>query len=147
MPCRIRELASAIFGPSALEPLQRDEIDLYPGACGLTISPPVADLPYQLLPAVGGTLIEAGNCGAGQAVFLVHEFLHEPNAALGLKGTEGRKVERNRQALDDLVEALPGTGGRPPVGDFLVGPFAVPGGRFVPSDVPLLVGKVTTVLA
>jgi hypothetical protein len=34
----------------------------------------VADLPYQLLPAFAGTLLEAEHQGASKAVFIVHEF-------------------------------------------------------------------------
>jgi hypothetical protein len=146
LPERVRELVSAIFGISELEPLPRDVVGDLPGANGIVPSPRIGGLRYQLLPAVGGTLIEARRCGATQAVLIVHEFLHDPDPVRGMAGTEKRKVGRNRQALEDLVDALPGSGGRPPAGDFLVGPITSPGGQFVPPGIPLFVGKVTTVL-
>jgi hypothetical protein len=34
----------------------------------------VADLPYQLLPAIAGTLLEAARHKVSKAVFVVHEF-------------------------------------------------------------------------
>ena len=40
----------------------------------LVLSDVVAKLPYQLLSAIGGTLLEAQLQKASKAVFLVHEF-------------------------------------------------------------------------
>ena len=40
----------------------------------LLLAKVVADLPYQLLPAIAGTLLEAENRKATKAVFVVHEF-------------------------------------------------------------------------
>ena len=87
---------------------------------------------------VAGTLIEAENQGAAQAVFVVHEFLSDQ--------TKPDKVERNRQDLDRFLHQFPGFRDACLEPGQLLGPIHVPGGEFVPSDIPLLIGKVTTQL-
>ena len=108
--------------------------------CRAIFDRPVDDdlgqLRYQLLHGVAGTLIEAENRGAAQAVFVVHEFLSDQ--------TEPDKVERNRQDLDRFLHQLPGFRDARLEPGQLLGPIQVPGGEFVPSDIPLLIGKVTT---
>ena len=72
--------------------------------CRAIFDRPVDDdlgqLRYQLLHGVAGTLIEAENREAAQAIFVVHEFLSDQ--------TDRDKVERNRQDLDRFVQQLPG---------------------------------------
>ena len=108
-PKRITELCQALFGrgPEA-----------------------VADLRYQLLTAVSGTLIEARARHADLAIFLVHEFV--------TPATVDERHAANAADLDRFVAAL--GGGRIMPGE-LAGPFSVPGGRSVPSGIPILIGK------
>lgn len=91
----------------------------------------IGSLRYQLLHAVAGTLIAAKDHGAGKALFLVHEFL---------TATDRLKVERNESDLSALLQLL-GWQGEFGAGR-IAGPFHVPGGGLVPSDVELYVGKV-----
>jgi len=91
----------------------------------------IGSLRYQLLHAVAGTLIAAKEHGAEKALFLVHEFL---------TATDRLKVLRNESDLTALLDRFGWDGefgrGR------IAGPFHVPGGGRVPSDVELYVGKV-----
>lgn len=91
----------------------------------------VAGLRYQLLHAIAGTLIAATDHGARRALFLVHEFL---------AATDRRNVERNATDLEAFVRRL-GWKGEIGAGR-IAGPFRVPGGGRVPSDVELFIGKV-----
>lgn len=109
-PARIRQLSEAIFDVGPEE---------------------VGDLRYQLLHALAGTLIAAKDHGAGQALFLVHEFL---------SATDRRKVEANAADLERFVQRL-GWNGEFGAGR-IAGPFKVPGGGKVPAGVELFVGKV-----
>ena len=118
VPARIDLLCRSIFGRPVYEEL--------------------GQLRYQLLHGVAGTLIEAENQGAAQAVFVVHEFLSDQ--------TKPDKVERNRRDLDRFVHQLPGFRDACLEPGQLLGPIQVPGGEFVPSDIPLFIGKVTTQL-
>ncbi|MCJ7543597.1 MAG: hypothetical protein MUP47_03360 [Phycisphaerae bacterium] len=90
----------------------------------------VGDLRYQLLTAVAGTLIEAGERHADMAIFLVHEFVT-------LKTTKDRH-DANAADLDHFVTALGARGVKP---GGLVGPFSVPGAGRVPSGIPLFIAK------
>lgn len=116
IPDRIEHLFRALFG----RPLDAE----------------VGSLRYQLLHGVAGTLIEAHNRGAAQAVFVVHEFL---SAA-----TNDEKVDQNAKDLDRFVRALSGGAVDGLRDGCLVGPFQVSGGEFVLEPPPLYVGKVTT---
>jgi hypothetical protein len=93
----------------------------------------VQELRYQLLFAVGATLIEAGKHNAQKAVFLVHELL-----ACGLSE---KKLRANARDLVSFVRQL----GQAPALDVqagvLYGPLRVKGNAFVPSHVDLFIGK------
>jgi hypothetical protein len=56
------------------------------------------------------------------------------------------EVERNAADFARFVRALPGCEKAAIGSGTLVGPIQVPGGKFVPADIPFLVGKVTTSL-
>jgi hypothetical protein len=95
------------------------------------------DLRYQLLHGVAGALIEAKLRKADYAIFLVHEF-HSNHV-------KHKNLERNREDLNRFVSRLMGmqTNIEP---NELVGPITVPGGVYVPDEIPLYIGKVVTVL-
>lgn len=93
---------------------------------------------YQLLHGLAGTLIEAKNQGATQAVFVVHEFISDKVAP--------ENVDRNAADFERFVRALSGWEGSPIGAGKLVGPIRVPGGEFVPAAIPAFIGKVTTIL-
>ncbi|WP_223702168.1 DUF6946 family protein [Sutcliffiella deserti] len=112
VPNRIEQLTSSILGTQTSEHLR-----------------------YQLLHAIAGTIIEAKECGATQAIFLVHEF-HSVE-------TNSKNVTRNKddfiRFLSDLFEQQIDL--QP---NELLGPVAVNGGEFVPKGIPLYVGKIVT---
>ena len=98
----------------------------------------IGKLRYQLLTGVAGTLIEAKNRKADHAVFIVHEFLS--------KGVDLVKVSQNNEDFDNffrhLLEKLDirfYSGKLHEIG-------YVHGGKFVPNNIPLLIGKVSTKL-
>lgn len=109
---RIKHLSEAIFGPKD-----------------------VGSLRYQLLHAIAGTLIEAKNQKAKQAVFLIHEFIPY--------GKPSKKAKLNEEALQEFIQLL--------TGDLLttkqlIGPVPIPGSDSIPNDIPLYIGKIETVL-
>ncbi len=95
----------------------------------------LAALRYQLLTAVVGTLIEAREHQATPAIFLVHEFI--------TPATVDEQHEANVIDLGRFVRPLGGKRVRP---GQVVGPFCVPGGKVVPSGIPILIGKATVCL-
>ena len=114
VPNRIEQLTSSILGTNSSDHLR-----------------------YQLLHAIAGTLIEAREHGATQAIFLVHEF-HSNQ-------TNARNIARNNNDLDAFLSEL----FEQPINlepNLLLGPVAVNGGEYVPGDVPLYVGRVVTEL-
>lgn len=114
IPARIELLAQSLFGKS---------------------TDAVRSLRYQLLHAFAGTLIEAKRQGADQSVFMVCEFVRKtPNA-------DAR--ERNHRDLQAFVQSLPKSGSTEVRADHLFGPIVVPGGKFVPAEMPAFIGKVT----
>lgn len=94
-------------------------------------------LRYQLLHGVAGTLIEAKLKNAAYAIFLVHEFQSNH--------VNPRNLERNKYDLNKFVSHLIEKDISIEPND-LIGPVTVPGGAFVPCDIPLYIGKVVTVL-
>lgn len=110
------------------------------------VSDLIRALPYQLLAALAGTLVEAAVQGNIMAVFVVHEF----RTAL----TTDEKMERNARELDAFLRLLIRQNG--PSDDSLalrhgqlVGPLPftrsiVEGSSTMPYDIPLLVGKIRT---
>ena len=110
LPERIKNLSEALFGAKDIGALR-----------------------YQLIHALAGTLIEAKNQGADQAVLIVHEFVPY--------GKVSKKAKQNEEALQEFVKLL--TGNSLMTGQ-LVGPIFVPGNDTVPNDIPLFIGKVET---
>lgn len=96
----------------------------------------LGQLRYQLLHGLAGTLIEAKNKKATQAVFVVHEFISSK--------VYQDKVDRNNADFEKFVHAFPGWKEASIRAGVLVGPIRVPGGKFVPGDIPILIGKATT---
>lgn len=89
-------------------------------------------LRYQLLTAVAGALVDAQQCGAEVALFIVHEFI-------GM--TEDKKLNANAADLNRFVRLLsrgstesisPGT---------LAGPFELPGNKHFTGTKRLFIGK------
>ncbi len=105
---------------------------------GRPIDEELGQIRYQLLHGLGGTLIEARNQGATQAVFVVHEFISDHVAT--------ENVDRNAADFERFVRPLPGWEGGPISAGRLIGPIRVLGGEFVPTDIPAFIGKVTTIL-
>jgi hypothetical protein len=64
----------------------------------LMLSEDVAELPYQLLSAIAGTLLEAKHRNARKAVFVVHEFRTD--------STKDAKLATNAFALNDFLRCL-----------------------------------------
>jgi hypothetical protein len=98
----------------------------------------LAHLRYQLLTGIAGALIEARQRHAALAVFLVHVF-HSP-------GMSSTKVARNATALDDLLAVLGSAPVSRTAAGWLTDPVTVPGGPFVPGDLPIMIGTLTTIV-
>lgn len=98
----------------------------------------VTDLRYQLLHAVAGTLIEARNQEASVAVLVIHEFV-----PVGGKGDKARENEKDLEVFiersSDGLHTLPSSK--------LIGPFHMPGGGKIPSNIPLYIGKIESVIS
>jgi hypothetical protein len=93
-------------------------------------------LRYQLLTGSASALIEAKNRAAERAVFIIHEFV---SAA-----TDAQKIARNAADYQRFVRAFAGLEKIEAPPGILIGDIAVPGGLYVPGDVPLLIGKLRT---
>ncbi len=111
LPKRIEALSNALYGHG------RPEINI---------------LRYQLLHATAASLIFAREHSAVAAVFVVLEF-QGPSC-------RAENLARNARDLDAFLKAL-SPGASAPSPGRLLGPFAVPGGEFVPSGLPLYIGK------
>ena len=107
---------------------------------------PISNLPYQLLAATAGTLLEAKLQNAAKAILVVHEF----RTAL----TTDSKIAANAAALNRFLGVLLESNGVPVSGFHLepgklFGPALiiqrdVAGQKQIPSHIPLFVGKVKT---
>jgi hypothetical protein len=93
----------------------------------------VADLRYQLLTAVAGTLAHAEFIGAKQAVLVIHEF-----PKLGVPA----KLEANAKDLGAFVARISDGAIRLEAGK-LAGPITVPGQPLFENPVALYIGKAT----
>lgn len=91
-------------------------------------------LRYQLLHGAAATLIEAKKRKAKRAAFVVHEFLSAK--------TDPEKLLRNNKDWAHLLSLLSSSA----VPGCLSGPFKVAGGEFVPSNIPLFIGKASVTL-
>ena len=92
----------------------------------------VSELRYQLLHGIAGTLIYAQEQKAVAAVFIAFEF-NGPSCS-------DHNLECNAADLDAFVAALSPSAAPLRAGQ-IVGPFFVPGGGRVPSNIPLFIGK------
>lgn len=110
------------------------------------LSPDVADLPYQLLSAIGGALIEAENRHASKTIFVVHEFR--------TVATEDANLDANADALNRFLGLLL-SANQGVVENFklerghIIGPISitdrpVPGADKIPHHIPLFIGKIRT---
>ncbi len=124
-PDRLSRLAPALLG----EPAE--------SVTGV-LNPAIADVPYQLLSALAGTLIEAEDREAAVAVLVVHVF--------SSSATRGDLLTRNRDAFASFVSRMTGIDPRDVVDGELYGPLSVPGGADtrIPSHIPVLIGELTT---
>lgn len=90
-------------------------------------------LRYQLLSAVAGTLADAQRQKAKQAIFVVQTFISQNMSSV---------IHRqNQRDLDYFVELI--SDGKNKIihdGD-LLGPFRVPGNKYIPGNVDLFIGK------
>ncbi len=113
----------------------------------IAVSASVAGLPYQLLSAIGGTLLEAEQQKACKAVLVVHEFRT-------IK-TEDANLDANANALNrflrlllsankaDVSEDFELKGGQM-IGPFLVREHLVKGQIEIPYHIPIFIGKTRT---
>ena len=118
LPARIASLSRALFN-----------VDL---------DPRIRSLRYQLLHATAGALIAARQHGADLAVFLVHEFISDR--------LSHAKLARNKSDWQAFLSAFVEDAEIPVYADRIVGPVRVAGGGSIPSDMPLYLGKIRTVL-
>ena len=93
-------------------------------------------LRYQLLTGVAGTLIEAKKHKADFAVFVVHEFLSG--------GLNRLKLDINKNDLNRFVGKLLNKEDFQLPSDQLIETKSIFGGKHVPGNIPLLIGKVST---
>ena len=100
------------------------------------LNPKLLDLRYQLLTGCAGALIEASRIGAEIAVFVIHLFISDC--------VDYEKVQSNGADYLEFLKCLGFPGAVSTDDGKLVGPIMVPGGPFVPSDIPLYVGKIKT---
>lgn len=91
-------------------------------------------LRYQLLAATAGTLVETE--GRDVAVLVVMQF--ESDAC------SDEDLKRNSSDWLHFLEALPGKPTAAGSSGVLAGPVTIPGGDFIPEDMPLYLGKVVT---
>jgi hypothetical protein len=134
-PERLNWLTRSLFGVPAFED---DQL--------LVLSDVISTLPYQLLSAIGGTLLEAKLQRASKAVFLVHEFR--------TMSTVDAKMDANANALNGFLRLLQtlNNGGAEDTkleSGHIVGPIfitdrRVEGAIKIPCDVPLFIGKIRT---
>jgi hypothetical protein len=124
-PKRLSRLAPALLGVEATMP-------------DGTLNPSITQVPYQLLSALAGTLIEADDRNAQLAVFVAHTFKTA-------KTTDGR-VAGNHEALAEFIARFADESTDQIHEGQLYGPFlahAVPSSR-IPSSIEFLIAGLTT---
>lgn len=113
----------------------------------IVLSSDVAEIPYQLLTAIGGTLLEGERQRACKAVFVVHEFrttktvdanLNANASALNrflcvLLSANQAKVGKNFELENGQI-----------FGPILITDRHVPGPIEIPYHIPLFIGKIRT---
>jgi hypothetical protein len=122
---RVRRLTEALFGVCAL-----DEAD--------EVLPDFTDLPYQLVSAVAGTLIEAEERKADIAMLLIH-------ALRGDRLDVGR-IATNELGYRHLLRLLSGDRELEPEEGVAYGPYVVAGGGGVPR-IPLYLALIASPMA
>lgn len=114
---RVERLAKALFG----------------GRC----DPKTSTLRYQLLYSVAAVLLDAKREGASVCAFVVHEFRSD-------RLNEGYVLSNERDYCD-FVHLFHGFEQEQQVdASILHPPIMVPGDDEIPSDIPILIGKVST---
>lgn len=113
LPARIEHLVLSLFGRTLDEDV------------GL------GNVYYQLLTAAAGALVEARRRAAIAAVLVVHELIASRAPDV---------ITTSQLAVGDFIAALDRTHEARPTMGMLHGPFTIPGGGMIPSDVPLFVG-------
>jgi hypothetical protein len=98
----------------------------------------IRSLRYQLIHATAGALIAARRHGADIAIFLVHEFISDRLNTV--------KLATNHNDWRSFLAAFPTDSGIQSHPEGAVGPVRVPGGGRVPSDIPLYLGRIQTIL-
>jgi hypothetical protein len=73
---------------------------------------------------------------AVEAVFVVHVFISD--------AVDEQKVRLNDNDYIHFLEQMGYAGAKSIQDGSLIGPLTVPGGPYVPSDIPLFVGKIKT---
>jgi hypothetical protein len=124
-PERLTRLVPALLGVEATTP---DGV----------LNPGIAQVPYQLLSALAGTLIEAEDRGANLAVFVAHTFR--------TTRTTDERIEENKAAFADFVARIAGVDRTDIREGELYGPFQpheAPSSR-IPSSVEFLSGSLET---
>lgn len=115
VPLRIQNLSASLFGRFDTE---------------------IRSLRYQLLHSATAALIEAQNCNADIAVFVVHELLSPI--------LDPRKIAQNRAEWARFVHAFPSLRDLGVEENQLLGPVYVPGKPMVPCPAPLYLGHVVS---
>ena len=116
IPQRIDFLCQALFGKEIQE------------------QPDLANLGYQLITGAAGTLIDAESIKAHLAVFVIHIFLSNK--------LDMEKVDQNDKDFNNFIRLLTKNPKLKLEDGELLGPIVVNGGKFVPSHIPLYVGKI-----
>jgi hypothetical protein len=98
--------------------------------------PFILELQYQLLHAIAGTLAEAKIRKINKAIFLVHTFR--------TTDINDKKYEVNQIELDKLIYLLSDKKCKQINNGVIYGPYHVNGNQFIPDDVELFIGKVTS---
>jgi hypothetical protein len=135
--------------PERLDWLTRSLLRLpaFTDSCLLMLSDEVADLPYQLLSAIGGTLLEAEQQKTIKAVFVIHEFRTPTTLDINL--------DVNANALNRFLRLFLSANGASAGEDFelksgnMLGPISITSrpvafSTRVPYHVPIFIGKIRT---
>lgn len=135
-PERLDWLTHSLLGLRAFEDAQHQ-----------VLTEAVADLPYQVLPAIAGTLLEAERQKACKAVFIVHEFRTAKTADANL--------DANANALNRFLRVLLPANGTNVCQNFtlengqIVGPILIAerpviGAERISPGTSLFIGKIRT---
>jgi hypothetical protein len=118
----------------------------FKGEAHNTVSDQIRDLPYQLLTATAGTLLESENQHSAKAILVIHEFRTSK--------TCDEKMERNNRELNGFLRLLLQRNGAADENfqlhrGQLTGPLPLverPVGKLrkMPCEIPFFVGKIRT---